>query len=395
MSTSPHSILVDQKRAEAALARRPLLRLAGPAIIPTVAPTDQADTVDGAQVRNSALVINYHAGKLTAFTAEGEKKISSGMIVEHVEKLGRSIVAVDKQSLNALFRRLERLGDPVARSVSYQLRAASRLPSSTQLTVLTAACNRKFWAPTKMDVGSIAAWRDALGAKRGAVGYLEMIQMAASSEIDGAKAAKAAPPVLRNATVELRRSSLIVFKRASSGSDDAAIESYLAAEKANEAWSALRAYDPIARHEVATEGSSALIEPFGRDAGTSHILAVVSQPCRIKTGRTVELLSTTGDAKVGAAELVRLSYDPNRGLIGEFRPAPSPTKGKVMTQSFTPLESGIATHETFIMAPKPFLGSAKGFASRANYWASTTAANALPITGRDVPVDVAFAGGVT
>lgn len=397
---TPHSILVDKKRLEAQASRFPILRLSNAAMIaargskpsdPAMCAAWERDNGNGEALRKKALVVSAKNGKLVAFDGMGgPQKISSGLIADHIEKRGGFVMAVDKASLDALFRRLERLGDPRAKMLSYQLRALSRLPASSGLGVLTSLCNRKFWAPAKMDVGSVAAWRDTLGVSSGAKGYLEMIELVGESSIpDNAKV----PSILETAAVNLRRASEEVYKMAGSASDSAAINSFLAAEKVNEAWTALRTYDPIARHEVATEGTSAIIEPFARDPQSAHILATVSQPCRIKTGRTVQLLSATDPSKEGTAELVKLSYDPVRGLIGEFRPAAADDKGKLMTKAFAVLDSAIARPRPFVMATEPYFGTPMK-SSNSSVWMAARDAALPPVAGRDVPIDVAFAGGV-
>lgn len=397
---TPHSILVEKKRLEAQTSRTPVLRLANAAMIASrpMKPTDPAKRAawdrekgDGEALRRKALVVSAKNGKLVAFDGMGSAQtISSGFISNHIEKAGGFVMAVDKQSLDALFRRLERLGDPRAKMLSYQLRALSRLPASSGLGVLTALCNRKFWAPAKMDVGSIAAWRDTLGVSGGAKGYLEMIEMVGEASIS---ASVKAPPILDTAATALRRSSDELYKMAGSASDSAAINSFLAAEKVNEAWTALRTYDPIARHEVATEGVSAIIEPFARDPQTAHILATVSQPCRIKTGRTVQLLSVTEAHKEGCAELVKLSFDPVRGLIGEFRPASVGPEGKVLTKQFAALDSSLVRPRPFVIATEPYFGT-PAKTSSSSVWRAARDAELPPVNGRNVPVDVAFAGGV-
>jgi hypothetical protein len=121
------------------------------------------------------------------------------------------------------------------------------------------------------------------------------------------------------------------------------------------------------------------------------VAATISQPCRINTGKTVHLLDTDSPAKAGSAQLAHLSYDPARGFIGEFRPAPAGGKNKTMTKSFSCLDRAVDTHQRFIMVPDPYLGGGRSGGRARSYWTSTTADKSGPVVGREVPFDVAHA----
>jgi hypothetical protein len=391
-STTPHSLYVTERRKAAATKGAPLLRLAGPAMHRSVAPDGKAGPFDTSMYLKTGVIAVWRSGGkvLACDGRSGMVTITPGLVKEHIEKSGGSIICTDQSSFDSLVRKIEHFGGQVATQLGYQLRAVRRLPASTRVGILTDLLSQKFWMPEGQKPDSIAAWKQALNVTAGGPrGVIEMVKLAGSSE----QSIGTAAPLLGKAVAELRKHDKTAWEKAASNSDESAIAGFLAAEKAAEAALALTAFDTIGRHEVATDGSSARIAPFATTAN-SNVLAEISQPCRIKPGKKVELLSVTTSEKAGTAELVTITYDPSRGLVGEFRPANSSAKDPTENKSFSPLYRAPGEGTEFIMATKPFFGGMATFqGSSGRRWTDPQGPPRPP--KRDVPIDVVFAGAIT
>lgn len=380
---SPLAELIEAQRHKAELSPTPIQRMSGP-VLALRAQFGQRATQSPL---GHVVVIQVKAGKLSSFNGDGTPApVSPGDFQRHIDR-GGAVIAVDKPSLDHFLRRLERLGNPVSKRLAYQIRAAARLPISSQVGVLTEMCGRKFWAPSKMDVSDINAWRDVLKAQSGVRGILEMVD--STMFVDDPNRMG---DTVKGAWSAMHESSTVVYEKSASGSNDSAVKAFLAAEKVTEAWQAIRAFDPTGYREVVADGTSAIVVPIERDTSSANVIATMTQPCRIKSGRTVHLLDAETALKVGEANLSRLSFDPAHGLLGEFSPVS--VGGKSKTRSFTVMDSSIVTRRPLVAVTPPFFGSTRsGKSGGSSRWTFGKAPGA--VAGRDVPMDVMLAGGVT
>lgn len=147
--------------------------------------------------------------------------------------------------------------------------------------------------------------------------------------------------MLTTAATSIRRLTGLVMKVADAPGSKAAIDGFMAAEKLGDAWSVLRAFDPIGRHEAVAEGVTSRIRVIGRDE-RSRVLATLSQPCRMRQGNVV-LLDPRFDARLGSARLVQITYQAGHGLMGVFQPAPKQggKPGEIMGQAFSPMDRAV------------------------------------------------------
>ena len=374
---------IEERRSAAAAEGRPLLRLAAPSVI---SPVDVSDT----SVPIETLFVWLRAGKLCLATSTVDNvTLTAGLVKDIIERVGGRVVVTDRAALRQFLRTLDRLASPAGRTASMQLRACSRIDATTKLVVLADALDARFWMPEGRDCTDIKEWKRALGAPSGPAGIRSLLAAAETSHL-GEKPLG----VLTTAATSIRRLTGLVTRVADKKGSKGAIDGFLAAEKLGDAWGVLRAFDPIGRHEAVAEGTMSRIKVTGRDE-RSRVLAVMSQPCRMRTGNVV-LLDPHSDARLGTARLSQITYQAGLGLMGIFVPAPKVGKpGEIMGQAFAPMDRAVREVGELIIGNDPSIAAEANptFAGARAMW-DRSADQARPVSGRDVPLDVALAGGV-
>ena len=378
---------IDERRAAATTAGSPVLRLAAPAVIAPVDLSDQSVPIE-------SLFVWLRAGKLCLATSTQDSvSLSAGLVKDVLARAGGRVVVTDRAALRQFLRTLERLATPAGRAAAMQLRACSRIPVTTKLVVLADALAARFWIPEGFDATDIKDWKRALAAPSGPAGIRSLLAAAEASHL-----AKKPLGVLTTAATSIRRLTGLVMKVADAPGSKAAIDGFMAAEKLGDAWSVLRAFDPIGRHEAVADGVTSRIRVIGRDE-RSRVLATLSQPCRMRQGNVV-LLDPRSDARLGSARLVQITYQAGHGLMGVFQPAPKQggKPGEIMGQAFSPMDRAVrelGDLAELIIANDPSIAAdpSPAFAGARAMW-DRSADQARPVSGRDVPLDVALAGGV-
>lgn len=375
---------IDERRSAATAEGKPVLRLAAPSVIAPVDPNDKAVPIE-------SLFVWLRAGKLCLATSTVDNAtLTAGLVKDVLARPGGRVVVTDRAALRSFLRTLERLASPAGRTAAMQLRACSRIPVSTKLVVLADALNERFWLPEGFDPSDIKDWKRALAAPSGPAGIRSLLAAAETSHL-GEKPLG----VLVTAATSVRRLTGLVMKVADSTGSKAAIDGYLAAEKIGDAWGVLRAFDPIGRHEAVAEGTMSRIKVTGRDE-RSRVLAVLSQPCRMRTGNVV-LLDPHSDARLGTARLSQITYQAGLGLMGIFVPAPKQggKPGEIMAQAFSAMDRAVREVGELIIGNDPSIAAdpTPSFAGARAMW-DRSADQVRSVSGRDVPLDVALAGGV-
>lgn len=378
------TIFDRDRRAEAAEAGRPVLRMAAPALDPVLA---QSDVV---------LIWLDDANKLVVGTpAEVVTGLGMASLAALVEN--KRIVCADDATLKALTRVIER--DPTRnRKAIAVLRYSQSLASSVYLVDLTAGLRRKFWLPTGEAGTDIMVWAELIegvtpSQDRTGRSFYSMLQSLLDACVDGETGEKGA---LSGAYTSVRSHEQAGRSAVrNSYSLNAASDAFVAAEKVAEATDTIGRLDLLYRHRCVAEGTVVRATPLYRDPSNSTVVFRVTQPCRLRKG---EVLILNADESGGrnSAVLVEVGFDAQEEALTVSLRRPDP-KGKVAAERTrrSPLDMALLNQESLFLTAKPFTTVKPPTSVGTRKWGVDLPDSApTHVEDRDVPLDVILAGGV-
>jgi hypothetical protein len=165
-----------------------------------------------------------------------------------------------------------------------------------------------------------------------------------------------------------------------------AMAAYDASNSVSEAWGAYERIDTILRYRYLVTGEVARVTPIRRNG--SEVVAALSTPFKVREGEVMVVSESDPSQLTRPAALVALGYDVTHGLIGAFA---SPGK-RSRSDAIPTLIAAHAARESVLITGSPYLGSGS-FTPSVFRWATKNGAEQAEPIVRDVPLDVALAGG--
>lgn len=318
---------------------------------------------------------------LLAVDGDGTRPVTFDVLQSVLTSTGRMPVPVDRHAVAAMVRVAEQ-GGRAHSHVAREIGVLHRLPVSTRMFTLTDALDRKLWAPTGMDRGSLTGWSRVLG--HGGGFDVRAGQAMASLVLD----TSANQPRQRGIVKVVQDMEDVLTRTAGRPGAMAAASLFRLAGSLGEAWAAYQRIDALLHRAYLARGEVVAVSNVRWDRGQA--IGDLSTPCKLKP-REVMAFTVGDDSDDFTLRLASLGFD--GGLIGVFSTTGTGRSrrgpGRAEQARRARLSRLVEQAVPFYVTSTPYLAARSGGVDPRWF----TPGPLAPVDGPALPVDIAIAGG--